>query len=64
VLRMVIPPASAGRRPGAGEAFVLAPGAALLIVAGGALLNLLAGLGFAARPLRLRPAGVLRMQEG
>ncbi|MEL6575020.1 MAG: FtsX-like permease family protein [Pseudomonadota bacterium] len=47
-----------------GDAFVLAPGAALVIVAGGALLNLLAGLGFAARPLRLRPAGVLRMQEG
>ncbi|MEM7496988.1 MAG: FtsX-like permease family protein [Pseudomonadota bacterium] len=47
-----------------GDAFVLAPGAALAIVAGGAFLNLLAGIGFAARPLRLRPAGVLRMQEG
>ncbi|MEM8819211.1 MAG: FtsX-like permease family protein [Pseudomonadota bacterium] len=44
--------------------FALAPGAALAVVAGGAFLNLLAGLVFAARPLRLRPAGVLRMQEG
>ncbi|MEM8595001.1 MAG: FtsX-like permease family protein [Pseudomonadota bacterium] len=44
--------------------FALAPGAALAIVAGGAVLNLAAGLAFAARPLRLRPAGVLRMQEG
>ncbi|MEL6209320.1 MAG: hypothetical protein AAFR44_03925, partial [Pseudomonadota bacterium] len=35
-----------------------------LIVIGGAVLNLVAGLAFAARPLRLRPAGVLRTQAG
>ncbi|MEL6264972.1 MAG: FtsX-like permease family protein, partial [Pseudomonadota bacterium] len=41
-----------------------APGQAALIVIGGAVLNLVAGLAFAARPLRLRPAGVLRTQAG
>jgi putative ABC transport system permease protein len=44
--------------------FVLQPGAALSVVAGGAGLNLLAGLFFAARPLRLRPAQVLRRAAG
>ncbi len=39
------------------------PVSALLIVAGGVLAVLLAGLGFAARPLAARPAGVLRAQE-
>lgn len=36
---------------------------ALAIVAGGVLATLLAGLGFAWRPLSLRPAGVLRARE-
>ncbi|MEO0822356.1 MAG: FtsX-like permease family protein, partial [Pseudomonadota bacterium] len=44
--------------------FALEPVTGLLIVLGGAGLNLAAGLVFAARPLRLRPAGVLRAQEG
>ncbi|MEM6486955.1 MAG: FtsX-like permease family protein [Pseudomonadota bacterium] len=44
--------------------FALAVGPALVVVAIGAGLNLLAGLVFAARPLRLRPAGVLRVQAG
>ena len=40
--------------------FRLAPGAALAVVAGGAGLSLLAGLGFALRPLAARPARTLR----
>ncbi|MEL6197953.1 MAG: hypothetical protein AAFT19_08910, partial [Pseudomonadota bacterium] len=44
--------------------FALAPGPALAVVLGGAVLNLAAGLLFAARPLRLRPAGVLRAEAG
>ena len=44
--------------------FVLQPGAALAVVAGGAALNLVAGLCFAARPLRLRPGQVLRRAAG
>jgi putative ABC transport system permease protein len=44
--------------------FVLQPGVALAVVAGGAGLNLLAGLFFAARPLRLRPGQVLRRAAG
>ena len=36
---------------------------ALAIVAGGALASLLAGLGFALRPLAARPARVLRARE-
>ncbi|MEM6973307.1 MAG: FtsX-like permease family protein [Pseudomonadota bacterium] len=44
--------------------FAPAPGQALAIILGGAVLNLGAGLAFAARPLRLRPAGVLRVQAG
>ena len=44
--------------------FVLQPGAALAVVAGGAALNLVAGLFFAARPLRLRPGQVLRRAAG
>ena len=44
--------------------FVFQPGAALAVVAGGAALNLLAGLGFAVRPLRLRPGQVLRRAAG
>jgi putative ABC transport system permease protein len=44
--------------------FVFQPGAALAVVAGGAVLNLLAGLCFAARPLRLRPGQVLRRAAG
>jgi len=39
------------------------PISAVLIVAGGILAVLLAGLAFAARPLAARPAGVLRAQE-
>ena len=42
-------------------AFALGP--ALLIVVGGALAALLAGLGFAWRPLSARPAQVLRARE-
>ncbi|MEL6210337.1 MAG: FtsX-like permease family protein, partial [Pseudomonadota bacterium] len=44
--------------------FALAPLQALAVILGGALLNLIAGLAFAARPLRLRPAGVLRAEAG
>ncbi|MGF1550944.1 MAG: ABC transporter permease [Paracoccaceae bacterium] len=44
--------------------FAFAPGPAALVVALGAGLNLAAGLAFAARPLRLRPAGVLRAEAG
>jgi putative ABC transport system permease protein len=44
--------------------FALAPVSALAIVLGGAALNLVAGLAFAARPLKLSPATVLRVQEG
>lgn len=43
--------------------FTLALGPALGIVAGGALAVVLAGLGFALRPLAARPAGVLRGRE-
>ncbi|MDJ0994687.1 MAG: drug:proton antiporter [Dinoroseobacter sp.] len=39
------------------------PVSAIAIVLGGALATLLAGLGFALRPLALRPAGVLRARE-
>ncbi len=39
------------------------PVSALAIVVGGVLATLLAGLGFALRPLRARPAQVLRAQE-
>ncbi|MCL5775773.1 FtsX-like permease family protein [Limibaculum sp. FT325] len=44
--------------------FTLRIGPALAVVLGGAALNLLAGLTFSARPLRLRPARVLRMAAG
>jgi putative ABC transport system permease protein len=44
--------------------FVLQPGVALMVIAGGASLNLLAGLFFAARPLRMRPGQVLRRAAG
>ena len=44
--------------------FAPAPGTALAVVAGGAGLSLAAGLGFAWRPLRLRPAAVLRQSAG
>ncbi|HUS53620.1 MAG TPA: FtsX-like permease family protein, partial [Thermohalobaculum sp.] len=44
--------------------FVLQPVVALTVVAGGAGLNLLAGMFFAARPLRLRPGQVLRRAAG
>ena len=40
-----------------------APASAVLIVAGGALASLLAGLAFALRPLAARPARVLRARE-
>ena len=40
-----------------------APGSALLIVAGGMLATLAAGLAFALRPLSARPARVLRAQD-
>ena len=43
--------------------FRFEPVSAVLIVAGGALATLLAGLGFAWRPLAARPAGVLRARE-
>ena len=43
--------------------FMLAPLVALAIVGGGALASLLAGLAFALRPLRARPAQVLRATE-
>ena len=43
--------------------FRFEPLSALAIVAGGALASLLAGLGFALRPLAARPARVLRARE-
>ncbi|PRY92706.1 putative ABC transport system permease protein [Hasllibacter halocynthiae] len=43
--------------------YSVAWGNALLIVAGGAAMTLLAGLAFAWRPLRARPAGVLRARD-
>lgn len=43
--------------------YVFAPAPAALIVIGGALASLLAGLAFAWRPLSARPAGVLRSSE-
>lgn len=43
--------------------YVFAPGSAVLIVTIGALASLLAGLAFALRPLRARPARVLRARE-
>ncbi|TPE48312.1 ABC transporter permease [Amaricoccus solimangrovi] len=43
--------------------YVFAPGSALFVVAGGALASLVAGLVFALRPLRARPARVLRARE-
>ncbi|MGG7565981.1 ABC transporter permease [Rhodovulum sp. DZ06] len=43
--------------------YVFVPGPAILIVVGGALAALLAGLGFAWRPLSARPAQVLRARE-
>jgi putative ABC transport system permease protein len=43
--------------------FRFEPVTALVIVVGGALASLLAGLGFALRPLATRPAGVLRARE-
>ena len=43
--------------------FTFEPVSAVLIVAGGALATLLAGLAFAWRPLAARPARVLRAQE-
>lgn len=43
--------------------YVFAPAPALLIVIGGALASLLAGLAFAWRPLSARPAQVLRASE-
>lgn len=44
--------------------FAFEPVSALLIVAGGILATLLAGLAFALRPLAARPARVLRAQDG
>lgn len=44
-------------------AYVPDPRGALLIVAGGAITNLVAGLLFAARPLAVRPARVLRARD-
>jgi len=44
-------------------AFRFEPWSALMIVAGGVLATLLAGLAFAWRPLAARPAQVLRAQE-
>jgi len=44
-------------------AFSFEPWSALMIVAGGVLATLLAGLAFAWRPLAARPAPVLRAQE-
>ncbi|MGB8624441.1 MAG: hypothetical protein WCD16_16655, partial [Paracoccaceae bacterium] len=43
--------------------FEFEPLSALAIVLGGVLATLLAGLGFAWRPLAARPAGVLRARE-
>ncbi|MEM9097003.1 MAG: FtsX-like permease family protein [Pseudomonadota bacterium] len=44
--------------------FELAPRAAIITVAAGALLNLLAATGFAAKALNQRPARVLRTAAG
>ncbi|HUF55905.1 MAG TPA: FtsX-like permease family protein, partial [Thermohalobaculum sp.] len=44
--------------------FRVAPLSAVAVVAAGAALNLLAGLAFSSRPLRLRPAAVFRAAEG
>ena len=44
-------------------AFRFEPISALLDVAGGALVSLLAGLAFALRPLSARPAQVLRARD-
>jgi putative ABC transport system permease protein len=44
--------------------FVFEPRAALMVIAAGIGLNLVAGLAFAARPLRLRPGQVLRRAAG
>lgn len=43
--------------------FAFDPGSAFLIVTGGVLATLLAGLAFVLRPLGARPAGVLRAQD-
>ncbi|MEM9048453.1 MAG: FtsX-like permease family protein [Pseudomonadota bacterium] len=43
--------------------FTLEPGSAVLVVVGGAAASLIAGLGFALRPLAARPARVLRARE-
>jgi putative ABC transport system permease protein len=43
--------------------YVFEPVSAITIVAGGALATLIAGLGFAWRPLAARPAQVLRARE-
>ena len=43
--------------------FTFEPVSAIAIVAGGVLATLLAGLGFAWRPLATRPARVLRARE-
>ncbi len=45
------------------SAYTFEPVSAVLIVAGGALASLLAGLAFALRPLALRPARVLRARD-
>ncbi len=45
------------------ETYRFEPVSALLIVAGGVMATLLAGLGFAWRPLSMRPARVLRSRE-
>ncbi|MEM1272750.1 MAG: FtsX-like permease family protein [Pseudomonadota bacterium] len=45
------------------SSYRFAPVSAILIVAGGALLSLIAGLGFALRPLAVRPAPILRNQD-
>ncbi|WP_209427216.1 FtsX-like permease family protein [Pararhodobacter sp. SW119] len=44
-------------------AYVFQPVSALMIIAGGVLATLLAGLAFALRPLASRPARILRAQE-
>ncbi|MCZ0812418.1 MAG: ABC transporter permease [Pseudomonadota bacterium] len=43
--------------------FAVAWGSAVMIVSGGALISLLAGLGFAWRPMKARPARILRARE-
>ena len=43
--------------------FAVAWGSAVMIVSGGALISLLAGLGFAWRPMQARPARILRARE-